>query len=403
MIFDKFKSVGKDITLNIASTLVFIATAQLIVYPQIANGLKIEEYGVFLTIMGVLNTLCGTFGNSLNNVRIIMNEEYYHLRRCGDYNLLLVYGLALNLVVLCVGAIYLCLDFLSVIIIIMTSLLMIVREYLSVAYRLKINYVRVLSLNLILSFFYSVITGWLVFFEKLTDNWIFIFFFGEIGAIFYLIATSSLWKEPFVKTELFKITFKKYCNLIYMSFISGFLMYFDRNFLLPILGGEAVAIYFAATVIGKAVGTFAGPISGVLLSYFGQVDFKMTRRLFWKMNFLICIVVFVFYFLTVLINDAAVEVLYPSLYTSAKPYFWIAALAPLCKIIGDLANPTVLRYVPLERLSVFNTFFLVITGIISYFAVSMNGLLGFCYSAVSLAIIRVLVLWMLGDMALRDK
>ena len=62
------------------------------------------------------------------------------------------------------------------------------------------------------------------------------------------------------------------------------MLYLDRLLLLPILGGSAVSVYTVASFAGKSLGVLMTPMAGVLLSYYAQKDYVMTRKTFWKIN-----------------------------------------------------------------------------------------------------------------------
>lgn len=397
------KKIGKDFLLNLVATGVLIATMQVFVYPQIAKVCSAEVYGAFLTVVGIFHTIGGTFGNSLNNVRLIVNEKYHNAGVVGDFNWLLL----ASMLFVAVASIFLFqflpgeYSFLGLIGIIFLFLLVIAEQYYSVAFRLELNYTKILLMNVSFSLVYIASTVWYVHFNCNVNNWFVIFLAGEIVALIYICKNSRLWREPFGKTQLFRSTSFSYLNLIYMTLIGNVLMYFDRNFLFPLLGGEAVAVYFTSTVMGKAMGMVATPMSGVLLSYFGQVGFRMSRKKFWLMNGAFCVVGTVSYVVCVVIGDLVVGYFYPTLYPCAREYMYIASLAPILGVIGSMARPAVLRYVDLKKLSVFNTLFLLLTVGISYFGIKQAGLYGFCWAAVLLAFVQMMVYFILGDYAIR--
>lgn len=397
------KKIGKDFLLNLLATGVLIATMQVFVYPQIAKVCSAEVYGAFLTVVGIFHTIGGTFGNSLNNVRLIENEKYHNAGAVGDFNWLLL-G---SMLFVAVASIFLFqflpgeYSFLGLIGIILLFLLVIAEQYYSVAFRLELNYTKILLMNVSFSLVYIVSTVWYVHFNCNVNNWFVIFLAGEIVALIYICKNSRLWREPFGKTQLFRSTSFSYLNLIYMTLIGNVLMYFDRNFLFPLLGGEAVAVYFTSTVMGKAMGMVATPMSGVLLSYFGQVGFRMSRKKFWLMNGSFCVVGAVSYVACVVLGNLVVGYFYPTLYPKAREYMYIASLAPILGVIGSMARPAVLRYVDLKKLSVFNTLFLLLTVGISYFGIKQVGLYGFCWAAVLLAFVQMMVYFILGDYAIR--
>lgn len=397
----RLRKIGIDFGLNLIANVLYIAVLQLIVYPSIAYKCDADSYGRFLTIMGIITTAAGTFGNSLNNVRLIMNEEYSREKICGDFNIFLLGALLINSIITIIFALLFHISFLSFLPLLLLVSISIIRNYISVEFRLKINYRKILLMNIILSVGYIIGIIWYKNVNVNFEYWIMVFLFAEILAFIYLVKETRLFKEPLQRTVLFNKSFRKYNSLIYLSFIASALLYFDRNLLLPLLGGSAVSVYFAATVVGKATSLIASPMSSVLLSYYAQVDFEMTRKRFWLINKTICLTSVITYIGTVIVVDKVVGFLYPSLYSEAKQILYLANIVPILNVIADMARPAVVRYVSLNKLSVFQTGFLIVTCAVSYFAISWKGLVGFCYGAIVLAVIKIIAMWMLGDTALR--
>lgn len=401
--FLRYRRIGTDFGLNFIANIIYIVTLQLVVYPAIAEKCNAESYGVFLMIMGLVTTSGGTFGNSLNNLRLILNEKYQKENLFGDFNILLLVSLCFNVGLLIVCGTYFRQSFLQTFCFGLLLFLTVIRNYISVEFRLNINYKKILLLNVFLSLGLFVGVVWFKYLNSKFEHWNYIFLLSEFFAMAFLIKNTILLKEPLVRTILFFKTFHKYGNLVYMSFITCLLLYFDRNLLFPLLGGAAVSTYFAATVVGKASSLVAGPMSSVLLSYYAQVDFEMTQKKFWQINKAICAASVVTYIGTVLVVDWVVAFLYPSLYSEAKKIFYLANIVPVLDVVANMARPAILRYVSLDKLSIFQTLFLLATIGVSYFAITWYGLIGFCYGAILLSVIRVAVMWTLGHLVLAGK
>ena len=396
------KKIGSDFCLNILASIILVAAMQLCVYPKIASLCDANIYGGILTIMAVINTVLATFGNGLNNLRLITNEEYHDKGLTGDFNLLLLGSVIIVTVATFFGCLHWHFALFEGIAYWLMIVLAVVRVYLSVSFRLRLNYKKILKMNVLIGLAYIGAT--LVYVQFSTSaQWFLIFLFAEIVGVVYLLNETDLLGEPFVRTELFPSVLIKYGNLIYLTLMGNLLLYMDRNILYPLLGGTAVATFFAATVVGKAVGIVTQPMAGVLLSYFSQVDFAMSRKRFWKINVIICVAGLLSYIATIIVVDFVVKFFYPSLYKDAKPYFYLANLIPVLGVIGSMAQPSVLRYVSLKVQSMFQTIYLIVSIGISYFFAIHYGLLGFCYGAILLSTLRIGVLWWLGDAELKGK
>lgn len=392
--------IGKDFILNIGASILMVLATQLIVYPAIAIKLNTDMYGLFLTLMGIAAMLAGAIGNSLNNVRIIMNNNYNYSKQEGDFSILLLFGIFIIVIVFILFLNVFTENLTSSLMYLLLVVIMTIRAYYSVAFRIKINYKYVFVMNFILSIAYICITGWYYYFGIDYKKWILIFLIAEVTATIYVFAKSNLWKETFQITSLFPVTLKKYLNLIYLTIISSLLLYFDRNLLYPLLGGKAVAVYFTASLVGKTIGIFVGPISNVLLSYFSQADFKMDIKKFWHINLLITGFGAIGYIFSLLVSDFIVKVFYLDIYFEAREFFPLANLVPILNVIADMARPTVLKFVELSKLSIVQTIFFILTFVVSYYTVTTNGLYGFCCGAIGVSLFRVMAMWFLGHLAL---
>lgn len=391
----------KDFALNIGASLMLVGTMNALVYPYLSKTMSADSYGMFLMIIGLLNMLGGTFGNSLNNVRLIMYAEYKEKNISGDFNVLIGIGIGIGAILTIVGSSFFNIDWVYALSITVLSVLIILRNYYSVAFRLKIDYIKNFVFNSYLSISYVLVIVWFTVENIKLNYWMGIFLISEIAGLIYLFRNISLFREGFHITELFQKTSKKYITIIYLTLIASMLLYFDRNFLYPLLGGEAVAVYFAATVVGKALCLLTQPISTVMLSYFAQVDFVMNRKKFWQINGAVCVTSFLSYIFTILLVDIIVSFFYPTLYIKAKEYFFIANIVPCLTVIGDMARPAVLKYSSLNTLGILQTSFLIITIGVSYVCIQWNGLYGFCIGSIFLAVMKILTMWVLGDYSLK--
>ena len=72
----RFGSISKDFFYNILASVILTGVMQVVVYPFLALKFNNQEYGTLLTIMGIANTVIVAFGNTLNNVRLIVNNDY---------------------------------------------------------------------------------------------------------------------------------------------------------------------------------------------------------------------------------------------------------------------------------------------------------------------------------------
>ena len=80
------------------------------------------------------------------------------------------------------------------------------------------------------------------------------------------------------------MTLIKYIILIFTGLSTTLSTYLDRLIIYPLLGGDAVTVYTVASFFGKSLGIVMTPIAGVLLGYYAQRNFIMTKKKFWSIN-----------------------------------------------------------------------------------------------------------------------
>ena len=278
----KNKNFISDITLNIIASGLMATTLQFIVYPLLNKETSAEIFGEILFMMSIVNITAVLLGNSLNNVRLIFEKEYQESNIKGDFLSILVIAGAINFFVITIVALLFWNNkpIVGNLLLIIVSILTMLRAYLTVEYRLKLNYKKIFQHSLIYSFSFSLSTLLLI----ITDLWQIVFFSGELISFIFLVRTTSLLKEPFKITIKFKKTIKQYFLLSTSSLIGNVLNYLDRLIIFPFLGPHKVAVFFTATLVGKLSSFIVSPISGVLLSYISNKKGRMTLSLFWKIN-----------------------------------------------------------------------------------------------------------------------
>ncbi|MBP3819621.1 MAG: hypothetical protein J6H31_15115 [Butyrivibrio sp.] len=394
--------VSRDFLLNLLAALFLLITTEFIVLPQMANAMSSEQYGQVLMLLGIITSVSSAFGNGLNNVRLIMHHKYEARGINGDYNVLISYLGILALFVICCSSIIFDINKSEIIAMTILSLLGGLRLYLSVAFRLRINYLGIMLLNGIISVGYVIGLKLYI----LTDDiglWWLLFLFGEALALGYLLYSTEILKEPFKRTYLFKETCMCFGWLCYLTLLGSLLNFMDRNIIYPILGGDSVAVLFVAMLTGKTVSYVAKPMGNVMLSYFAQSSFRMTRSIYWRINLATVIVGVILYFGSIAISRYVLHYFYPSYEELAMQLVMLATAIPLLIMIGALAQPAVLRFAKLPALAFWQSLYVVVYILGAIVMTKQYGLYGFCYVAILLAMLRIFILWWLGDRSVTNR
>ena len=389
---EKVIKIIKDFSWNIAATALGTAVLQLLIYPFLARYTSVKEYGELLTIIGVANIVVVSAGGGLNNTRLIQQEKYEDGTE-GDFNLFLGIVTILG----CISFLIISLSFfksstLNLIMLIGYTGLGIIRGYWSVAYRLKIDYVLNFKLNLFISMGYIV--GVVIF--KWTSLWVLPFLIAELIGVVYLYFTTSLYRERYVRTPLFNQSLKILIVLIINTLIGNVIIYLDRLVLYPILGGAQVSVFTVSSFVGKSVGILVTPISGVLLSYYAQKNFKMTIKRYWMINCIMLLGSVVLGGTAILCAPWITGLLYPTIISKAIPYLLLANGSALIGVLGNVISPAILKYADIKWQLIIQLVYIVLYFGMGMVLLSAYGLYGFCIANLLVNGIKVIILLVIG-------
>lgn len=389
-----------DIILNVSSAAIVAVLLQFVIYPTIGNRFDQNSFGEILTIMGLVNIIAVMLGNSLNNIRLIVENDYKEKNIIGDFNPLISIASLINIGLIIFMSFFLNIKPTSTILLVGISLMTMIRSYLEVAYRLKIDY----KMILFHSIFYCIglIIGALLLWIDFSQLWEILFLIGESFSLVFLILTASLHKEPMKITFRFKSTLIQYSYLALSSLIANILVYLDRLIILPLLGGKAVAIYFAATIIGKMSSFVLQPISGVLLTYFSKSNEAMKVKEFWFINVLVIIFSGIALVGCMILSAFLLKLLYPKIYLDAMNILLIANLAAILTASSSITQSIILRFCATFWQVTIQISYGIIYVSVGLILIKNYGLFGFCVAAIIAIVFKILLMLVVGTFSLRS-
>lgn len=399
----KFGQISKDFGLNLLSSLVSTGTAQLILYPVLSHMMSASRYGELLTIMGVANTIAIACGGSLNNTRLLLQEKYDAGQSKGDFSLILLSLAVISTVFSAIVFLSIYhLSYISTLLITTFSVLCLARTYLSVEYRIILNFSAIFYSSIWVAIGNVLGLGILLFIKNNT-LWILPFLFGEIVGGVYVIRTTGLLREKIAKTKLFWAALNKELVLLVVSISANVLIYLDRLLLLPLLGGAAVSSYSVSSIFGKSLGILMTPLAGVMLGYYAHKGFRMDRALFWKINIGTMALGILASLASVMIAPLFTRFFYSSLFAEAKKYMLIANVTAIVNVITAMIQPSVLKFAPTMWQLVIQIVYGVVYLVGGIFAVQHMGLWGFVYIALFASVVKMIILLIIGDIFIRRE
>lgn len=344
----------KNFTYAFGAVILQIGIVQLLILPLISKTMTSEQYGLTLTLISIVDIVAITFGAAICNVRLISLSIYENMSLSGDYNkYCIIYG-SISVIISIIATIaYEQKYSISTILIGIMALMAFFFSYSQVSIRLNRKFQYDIAASLLIGVGYCI--GFLIY--RLTGLWQFIYIFGYgFGAIFCGIIIGKFYKEPIRSTFLFRKTNKQILELSTSSFIKQLITYADRLILYPILGGELVAIYYAATLVGKVISLFINPLNSLLLSYISPPKSGVRQYLI-KILLISSGICFGMYWLCLLMSKPILLILYPQYCDAAMSIIHITLLSSMIEVVICIITPFTLK--------VFNTSLQVTISIIS--------------------------------------
>ena len=396
---NKKKIIG-DFSYNLLSSFLATGVLQIVVYPVLARVFDASAYGILLTVMGIVNTISVSVGNTLNNTRLIQNADYEEKGECGDFNLIILCTSIIGAIAIwIIGKSMFGLSAITNGLMFVLVFLMAIRAYYIVAFRIVLDFKSNFICNVCVSVGYLV--GIIA--VLMTKQWPLVFIFSEIGGLIWIYRNTSLHKEPYKLTQLFKPTMSKFVMLFIVAVSTNVMLYLDRMVIFPILGSDSVSIYTVAVFFGKTLGIVMTPIASVLLGYFSQKDYKMDLKHFWQTNAIVLITAVVFMLFSVVAAPIATKILYPTFYVQARPYIFYANLAAVIGVVASMAQPAILKFAPtywqLIKEVIYAVCYLGLGGIL----LNKYGLMGFCIASILANLTKLIILYLIGSVYFSKK
>jgi O-antigen/teichoic acid export membrane protein len=384
-----------NMILNIIAGAVSVCSLQLIILPYLGRVMEETTYGLVVTLLSILNIIPATFGNSLNNIRLLYRKDYEQNNIVGDFNVILVIEALITLIVT-IPLTFFYIEkssisenvILHILLIGLLSIFWIIREYFIVAFLLELQYKNILINNCLLALGYFL--GLFLF--NFINYWEIIYITGYILSLIYIFFKTDLWKEKLNTTVLFPTVIKE--NFIYIaaSLLYRLTAYADKMLLYPILGGIEISVYYVATLSSKVISLLITPISGVMLSYLSKIKKSDAKKTFTSVFIIGGSVCIIGYFLCLFLSQPLLSVLYPQYRDRAMEYVPVTTATIVISVFISLINPFILRYLVMKWQVLINLITLIIYVFGTLTLLKFYGLRGFCIGCLIANIVKLLVM-----------
>lgn len=364
---------------------------QFLIQPVLASKLGSELNGFFLTILAINYFFVYCTSGILHQTRLLENEKYKALGLHGDFLRILIV-MSVICVSVTLSAMYLyghaIVDALDYVLLTIMTLLFLIHDYISVEYRIKLDFKRILTSNIILSFGYLL---GIAYFCNISQRWQYVFIIAYAFAELYDFIHTKFWKETLSITPLLKRTTKKYFTLLSASIIVSAVSYGDRIFIYPITDGESVSIITSAELIGKMLMLISAPLSSFILSYLVKTNFFVIKINF-KMIMAIIILCVIIYIICIIISHPLLHALYPKWAEKSLGYVPLITITSIINFISQLYNTYLIRFYSAKWQVVINAVYFVLYFLLSIVSLINWGLYGFCMGTVCASLMRFILM-----------
>lgn len=385
-ITDKKKRIATDMLINLVGTGLPLIALQLIVYPIVARTIDADAYGRMQSLISVIFLISGTIGGALSTTRLIHQYDYQERNSIGDFSILNIASISIVAVATpIVISIYLGeIVIYELVLITLISILNYTELYFEVGLRLQLNYRKIFINKLIGAVGYLI--GFFIF--RVVLDWHYIFIIAYLLQTLYCMKSTNLIHEPLIRTNEFSDTARSYGSITLASAFNKSLTYFDKILLHPLMGGEAVSVYYAANIFGKLVLQVLEPITNVVLSYLSAE--KKVSRSVWGLTIPIgvsfCAVMYVF---CLLVSRFVLSILYPQFVDEAMKLIPISTLSLCVSSFVNIIHPLALKSIKTNRQIIISG-----AGLLCYVVLALTlykpyGLMGCCIALLISYIVKL--------------
>ena len=386
------KKIVFDLVLNMIATAVPIAILQLVIYPLISQDVTVEGYGMMVTVISLLTVISNTLGNTLNNIRLLNDGKYKKKRIVGDFNQLLLRESIISLII--VGSFSIVLfrqiSLIEFLLIEVIGMLMVFHSYFIVDFRLKLDYNAIVWNNVQLALGYFV--GYLTFF--LTGIWELVYLFGYGFSLIYIFRKTKLWREPLLKTIYWHEILKDTFLLLISGVLGSLLNYSDKIIIYPMIGAEAVTIYYIATLLGKLVSMVIGPINSVMLSYIVKLK-QISNKI---LTLILCsavMIAVVGYIICLTFGEVVLKYIYPQHFSEVVKYMPITSATAMIMMLISVLYPFVLKFCKMKWQVIIDATSLICYVCLGVAFYQFYGLYGFCIGVLAAFLIKFFIMFII--------
>ena len=370
------------------SGLVFMnAVLQLAVYPIWERRLGAETLGDILYLISLMSVFAVSMGVSVGYARMrksvsakTRNTPYMVVLACAS-----LVALDVAFLVSMLGGVEL--DLAETLLLGLLMCATMWRYYADVEYKLYLNYKRFFIYYSLIGVGYLV--GLLLFY--ITELWLLALLTGELFGLLYVLLRGRIFiidDEPFTP----ELDFAAKLSLTFFGaeVLSTFIFNADRIILRSLIGSEAVADYYVASLFGKTAALLTVPLSGVVIGYLAKYKGVLSHKLMNMITVGAGIGIFLGSAAFTVASNIFIPIIYPDRLDAGKAYFVSANLSQILYFASNVITVILLRFARSKYQIYVNAAYAVAFVLICIPCAIFGGLRAFCIGLALTCLIRFL-------------
>lgn len=369
----KIQNLIRDLLFNTLGFGIYIATQQILLMPIMARILPEEDFAKVVLYISVFAIITNVLGSELGIVKQVKKEK---ISEESDYNRILLQLFPTIILIAIMILAILRFNILEIIMLTITIILGNTRLYSAAHFRANKDFKKIVMQNIL----YLVGTAIGLFITYKLKLIAIPMLLAEIMCLIFDISKTDIIKTGISKTKHNKEIWNTFAGFGFISFLINMTTYFDKIIIYPILGENAVNVYYATSSMSKILSLITNPLHGVILSWLKGNDEEFKKKVTTvtlKANMPILIITFV---LSLPLTYIAVIILYPQYLEDSKKLMIPICVGVAFSTAASIIKAILMKYIESKKMVkmyvIYNVILLVGATIASYYF----GITGFAYA-----------------------
>lgn len=369
----KIQNLIRDLLFNTLGFGIYIATQQILLMPIMARILPEEDFAKVVLYISVFAIITNVLGSELGIVKQVKKEK---ISEESDYNRILLQLFPTIILIAIMILAILRFNILEIIMLTITIILGNTRLYSAAHFRANKDFKKIVMQNIL----YLVGTAIGLFITYKLKLIAIPMLLAEIMCLIFDISKTDIIKTGISKTKHNKEIWNTFAGFGFISFLINMTTYFDKIIIYPILGENAVNVYYATSSMSKILSLITNPLHGVILSWLKGNDEEFKKKVTTvtlKANMPILIITFV---LSLPLTYIAVIILYPQYLEDSKKLMIPICVGVAFSTAASIIKAILMKYIESKKLVkmyvIYNVILLIGATIASYYF----GITGFAYA-----------------------